>query len=346
MLHNSCIILILFITKHDVSIFLIRQDGALIYPQDSLLVNQQNKNAVSLWGSTMFESIIRNESNIGGTLLENSKNRNSIFWSIYLEEWNTYLVIEKTIIPSHIQFIHNLLIILVSGGFFILFFSVITAFHVKTLWNKTLRQSGQHKKTIEKLKAIRKTQDCLLRDAERSLFSLGKNAQNHSQTNILGKHAIQKSVYIEECRSALKKYSHYKQTSNTKSLIVLETLIKKLLKSISSELERKNIRITTYNTNIKTTVVANEAILSLVIESLLLCDYDCEKSQCEIFISVKKFNGKPSIQIAGTELTKYLSNTDLDLQKSLLKEQHAHIETSEENLEKRLFYIIFESDVE
>lgn len=322
-----------FSSEHDVQFFLMRQDGALIYPQDPHLQKQQSENADSLWGASVFESIIRNQSSIGGTLLERSTKQNSIFWSMYLEEWNTYLVLERTTRPAHREFIKNFLTILLSGGLIIVFLSIITSVYVKFLWHKTITQSLQYKKTIEKNTTIRKTQDCLLRDTERYLLSRGKDT-------------IEKSFYIQECRSALKRYftGNFTNTANTK--IILEKKLKEILFSLSTELARKNIRISTYNTDSKTFVMANESLLSLVIESLLLGDYNSENSECNVFIAVIKYNGKPSIDLSGTELTKYLSKINLDLQKFLLQEQDARIEISKQDSANSIFHIVFESEVE
>jgi len=335
-----------FNTKHNINMFLIRQDGALVYTQDSQFVNSLNLNASSLWGVSTFESIVRNRSNIGGVLLEGETKPNSVFWSIYLDDWNTYLVIERNTIPASVCFFQNLFEIIFSVGFLILFLSIITAYHVKSIWSKTIQQVYSYKGTIQKLSAIKKTQDCLLRDAESSLLSLGSVATKNFPNDNRGKDAIEKSLYIQECRGALQRYAQYNKTTTFGSSVTLEKIIIKLLESLSAELSRKNIRITAYNTDSKTQVQANALILSLVIETLLLNDLDCEEKTKDIFLSVNTYKGKPSIDISGLTSSDLIHDKNIQLQKSLLKEQNAYIETSGENPENLVFHIYFESGIE
>ncbi|MBU0927179.1 MAG: cache domain-containing protein [Spirochaetes bacterium] len=82
-------------TEKHISVYLARRDGELVYATDKSLLRDRARGLDGLWGEGTLEKLRRGRSIAAGISLEPAGSGGPALWARYLEDWDTYLVVER-----------------------------------------------------------------------------------------------------------------------------------------------------------------------------------------------------------------------------------------------------------
>lgn len=87
--------------EQDLTLYLARRDGQLVYASDIDLLREGNMSLNHLWGERFHDQLWRSMNESVGLVLEPETRPGSVLWARFIRDWDTFLIVERS--PQSLQ---------------------------------------------------------------------------------------------------------------------------------------------------------------------------------------------------------------------------------------------------
>ena len=80
----------------NIEVYLVRNDGRLVYASNRSLLKLPGKTADEIWGGPVIDKLSREKGNPDGIIIEPDGESGAVIWGGYMPEWESYLIVERS----------------------------------------------------------------------------------------------------------------------------------------------------------------------------------------------------------------------------------------------------------
>lgn len=278
-----------------INIYLARRDGRLVYSTDRSLLEGEVKDLNDLWEKPVTEKLRRDQRNTVGLIMEPAGTQGPVLWGKYLEDWDTFLVVERKTEAIASSMRKTVLRSLIAGGVFAasLFILTLAAFHIAY---KRVQQIQKKEEAVSmRQRAVILGQDRLIRRISAWFSDISKGLLHVRRDEALEKEASALTKDIDDCSLALG--TLYSTGIPKNEPVQLSEVIHETLLKMNPAAAPRGVALYMQNAASPVSLCGDRTLIRLALEELLDRAVSSSPSGTEILISTHALLGYASIDI-------------------------------------------------
>lgn len=242
--------------EHDweLSIYMVRTDGRLVYSTDRRFLEPPEKAVDDIWGEPVLDRLSREKQNPDGIVILTGEGRGPVLWSGYMPEWETFLIIERSAEAMAAEVHSSMLSALIPESLLAVALFIFSFAVMRYMSLRAESSVKTERKILHRFQSVIYLQNNLLKKAETELRGGEKDQQRRS---------------LRAGREALKMMLSSDSSGYGRVQVNVHEIISDLLLEKSSDFRRRGINLHSRFSSTQFIVAGNDALFGLVFEVLI-----------------------------------------------------------------------------